>query len=171
MAQVPRAKVVTLDEKTIVADFLTKTDSSLVLAEWGKRFEVPFNTIDYMKLQGNTFVYKDGDLIKRERPNTNVNPSNPNYVIAKAFQTTGGTAMGIGIPSLLVGVVCLGVAYSDGYPTTDMGKAKAALAGSILLPIGASLTIIGIPLTVHGKRIMDVNLNYTGTGASLALNF
>lgn len=172
MAQVPRAKIVTLEGKTIIGDYLTKTDSTVVLADWGKKVQVPINDIEKMLLQGETFIVRDGVLVKREKPTAaNVNPSDPNYVIAKALQTTGGTAMGIGIPSLLVGVVCLGVAYSDGYPTTDMGKAKAALAGSILLPIGASLTIIGIPLTVHGKRVMDVSLNYKGNAAAIAFNF
>jgi hypothetical protein len=37
--------------------------------------------------------------------------------------------------------------------------------------MGAALTIVGIPLNVHGKRIAEMNINYTGNGAGLSFNF
>ena len=50
-------------------------------------------------------------------------------------------------------------------------KGKCATAGCVLLPMGAALTIVGIPLNVHGKRIAEMNINYTGNGAGLSFNF
>ena len=50
-------------------------------------------------------------------------------------------------------------------------KGKMQLAGCILLPVGASLTIVGIPLYAHGKKIINMNFNYTGNGVGLAMEF
>ena len=171
-AQVPRAKVVTIDGKKIVGDYVTKNDSAVVLRDWDQMVNVPFSTIDKMFLQGETFVMRNGEFVKFEKPKTQngVAPGDPVYSIGKAFQSTGGVALGIGVPCLLTGAICWGVAYADGYPS-DEAKIRLGLAGSILLPVGASLTIIGIPLTVHGKRIMEMNITTTGTSAGLALVF
>ena len=173
MAQVPRAKVVTLDGKKFIGDYVTKTDSTVVLRDWDKMITIPNNTIDKMLLQGETFVMRDGQLVKFEKPKTQngVAPGDPLYSIGKALQSTGGVAMSLGIPCLVAGAVCLGVGYSDGFPASEIGKAKATLAGTILLPVGASLTIVGIPLTIHGKRIMEMNITTTGNTAGLALVF
>ena len=52
------------------------------------------------------------------------------------------------------------------------GKVRTANnAGIILTSTGAALKIIGVPLYCYGKRIMTLNVNYTGNGAGLALNF
>lgn len=105
--------------------------------------------------------------------------ANPNEVIGKAFKSTGGVCIGVGIPSLLVGTIL--VAYGNtglvDVPKTqadvdkNVSKGKCATAGCVLLPMGAALTIVGIPLHVHGKRIMEMRINYTGNGAGVALNF
>lgn len=169
-AQVPVARVVTLDGKKIVGDYVTKNDSAVILRDWGKLVSVPFNTIDKMLLQGETFLMRDGEFVKLERLSAaRVHPSNPNDVIANAFRSTGGVALGIGVPCLVTGAICLGVSYADGVPSNK--KMRLGAAGSILLPVGCSLTIIGIPLTIHGKRIMDMNVKTSGTSAGLALVF
>lgn len=100
--------------------------------------------------------------------------ANPNLVIGNALKKTGNVCMGIGIPSALVGAILVGVGNS-GTNTTDVEKLKTkancAAAGYVLLPMGAALTIVGIPLNVHGKRIAEMNINYTGNGAGLSFNF
>ena len=100
--------------------------------------------------------------------------ANPNLVIGNALKKTGGICMGIGIPSAIVGAILVGVGNS-GTNTTDVSKLKTkancAAAGYVLLPMGAALTIVGIPLNVHGKRIAEMNINYTGNGAGLSFNF
>ena len=45
------------------------------------------------------------------------------------------------------------------------GKVHAAHnAGYLLTGAGAALTIVGIPLYCYGKRIMTMEVNYTGNG-------
>lgn len=105
--------------------------------------------------------------------------ANPNLVIGNALKKTGGTCIGVGIPSLFVGTIL--VAYGNtglvAVPKTqadidkNLSKGKCSTAGCVLLPMGAALTIVGIPLHVHGKRIAEMNINYTGNGAGLSLNF
>ena len=100
--------------------------------------------------------------------------ANPNLVIGNALKKTGGVCMGIGIPSAIVGAILVGVGNS-GTDSKDVSKLKTkancAAAGYVLLPMGAALTIVGIPLNVHGKRIAEMNINYTGNGAGLSFNF
>ena len=97
-------------------------------------------------------------------------PTNPSYMIGKALKTTGDVSLGIGIPCLVSGSILLAVGYSsmDMYLTT---RSQITIAGSILFPIGASLTIVGIPLHAHGKKIMTMNFNYTGNGVGVGLEF
>lgn len=128
-------------------------------------------------------------------------PSDPNVEIGKALQTTGAISMSVGIPCVVAGVASLLYAEflpnpTAGYTTSQSladqykdleymsargyiakleeynGKVRAANnAGLILTSTGAALTIIGVPLYCYGKRIMTLNVNYTGNGAGLALNF
>ena len=109
----------------------------------------------------------------------NERAANPNEVIGKAFKSTGDACIGIGIPSLLVGtiLVAYGTTGLNAKPQTTEEvekqeiKNKCATAGCVLLPFGAALTIVGIPLHVHGKRIAELKFNYTGNGASLSMSF
>ena len=105
--------------------------------------------------------------------------ANPNLVIGNALKKTGNVCMGIGIPSVLVGTIL--VAYGNtglvDVPKTqadidkNLAKGRCSTAGCVLLPMGAALTIVGIPLNVHGKRIAEMNINYTGNGAGVSVNF
>ena len=105
--------------------------------------------------------------------------ANPNLVIGNALKKTGSVCLGVGIPSLLVGtiLVAYGTTGTVDLPKTvedaekNATKGKCATAGCVLLPMGAALTIVGIPLNVHGKRIAEMNINYTGNGAGLSFNF
>ena len=105
--------------------------------------------------------------------------ADPNNVIGKALKTTGATALGVGIPSLFIGAILM-VAGSSGQNSGSSAqeitqkaqtRANCMTAGCVLLPFGAALTIVGIPLHVHGKRIAEMSLNYAGNGAALTLNF
>ena len=50
-------------------------------------------------------------------------------------------------------------------------KNAANTAGYILTPMGGALTIIGVPLYLYGKKMMQVNINYTGNGAGVSATF
>lgn len=118
-------------------------------------------------------------------------PQHPNYAIGKALKSTGGVAIGVGVPCLLAGTILTAVGASA--TKVDLGnrymsdkelidkileignkktsKGRMLTAGCVLLPIGASLTIVGIPLHVHGKKIMTMNFNYTGNGVGVGVEF
>ena len=127
--------------------------------------------------------------------------ANPNGEIGKALKNTGLISMSVGIPCVVAGVASLLYAEfmpnpTAGYTTSqaqasqykdlqymsaseyiakledyNSKKRSASNAGYILTGAGASLTIIGVPLYCYGKRIITLNVNYTGNGAGLALNF
>jgi len=116
----------------------------------------------------------------REKEKRNrVLAANPNEVIGKAFKNTGAVCIGVGIPSLVVGSILMGIGCSDvkatDNPIDDQNKAKThancTTAGCVLMSTGAALTIVGIPLHIHGKRIAELKFNYTGNGAGMSVDF
>lgn len=96
-------------------------------------------------------------------------PSNPNVVIGNAMKTCGGISMGVGIPSMVTGAILVAVGFTGN--STSYGRSVCATAGCVLLPFGAALTVVGVPLYVKGKHIAELNFNYIGNGASVAVNF
>ena len=98
-------------------------------------------------------------------------PSNPNEIIGRAFLSTGGIALGIGLPCFVAGIATC-VAGNVNVTTSNIEqKANCVEASYYLFGIGASLTIISIPLIVHGRRIADMKVNYTGNGVGTTVNF
>jgi len=102
---------------------------------------------------------------------TKVIPANPNEVIGKALISTGGVALGIGLPCLVAGVATCIAGNVNINASNMVQKANCAEASYYLFGIGASLTIISIPLLVHGKRIADMKFNYSGNGAGVSVDF
>lgn len=97
--------------------------------------------------------------------------SNPNEVIGRAFLSTGGVALGIGLPCFVAGIATC-VAGNVNVTTSNIEqKANCVEASYYLFGVGASLTIISIPLIVHGRRIADMKVNYTGNGVGTTVNF
>ena len=98
-------------------------------------------------------------------------PSNPNEIIGRAFLSTGGVALGIGLPCFVAGIATC-VAGNVNVTTSNIEqKANCVEASYYLFGVGASLTIISIPLIVHGRRIADMKVNYTGNGVGTTVNF
>jgi hypothetical protein len=157
---------------------------------YGKVF-IPMNGQLTPKEKANELVGMPSNKNSTNSHTYTARPSDPNYVIGRALKSTGSVALGLGIPCLLAGTILTAVGYSsftvdlgDGYLTEkealdkleEIGnkatnRGKMQIAGHILLPVGASLTIIGIPLHVHGRKLMDINLNYTGNGVGVAMEF
>ena len=124
--------------------------------------------------------------------------ANPNQVVGEAMKTTGTVSLAVGVPCLAAGMACLMYAnfvpnplagYTTNPANTDSrlqylslddyrSKAEAftasthaaEVAGYILMPMGGALTVVGIPLYIKGNKL-TMNVNYTGNGAGLALNF
>ncbi|MBQ3673261.1 MAG: hypothetical protein II928_02165 [Paludibacteraceae bacterium] len=132
--------------------------------------------------------------------NAQTKAADPNVSVGQAIKNTGLISMSIGAPCVAAGLASLLYANllpnpTTGYTTSQAlaeqnselqyisvgeyvnrletynGKVRAANnAGYLLTGAGAALTIIGIPLYCYGKK-MTLNVNYTGNGAGLALNF
>lgn len=151
-----------------------------------------------VKMYGKVLVPANGKLVlKKSLQNdktTNyasvdtyrAKPSNPNLVIGKALKSTGSTAIGVGVPCLVAGALMwhFGLKNTVEDITSDsknltvdkmmdnmMSGSRLASAGICLAAIGGTLTVVGIPLHIHGKKIMTMNFNYTGNGAGVALQF
>lgn len=177
---------------------VSQTDSTIVVtpldANPPKDIVIKTERVKYFDVRGigrfyslnGRFVPSDKAQVKLEKKQAKQNEkiernrilaANPNEVIGKALQSTGTICMSVGIPSLVTGAVLLGVGgiKVDGTSEEDLNKAvsysRCAAAGYVLLPMGASLTIVGIPLYARGKRIAELKFNYTGNGAGIAMNF
>lgn len=123
-------------------------------------------------VQDGKVIIKTGEEIKAARRNEIT--SNPNYALGKALKVSGETSLGIGIPCLATGLAtCIAgnVMYVSKYGTGLTTKSQLLETSYYLLPIGVSLTIVGIPLYVEGKKIMDLHVKYTGNGVGATLNF
>lgn len=102
--------------------------------------------------------------------------------IGQSFKTAGITTLSIGIPSLLAGTILLGYGkgktealkngkikhYSVSEKDTDKWS-DCIMASYFLVPFGAAMTIVGIPLYIRGQRLMELKVDYIGYGAGLAL--
>ena len=106
--------------------------------------------------------------------------NNLNEEIAKAFKYSGGVCVSVGILSIVAGGALVGVGSSyvndlNGNDADAIKQVRSKLicmgVGGALIPMGAGLTIAGIPLIIRGKRIGELNFNYTGNGAGLSMNF
>lgn len=180
--------------QTIDGKLISYSDTSLVMEptfyQTKKQIEVKPERVRYFKISGvGDFFVQDGKFVPSDKTKAKLEKkqinqesllaSNPNEVIAKAFKSTGGICIGIGVPSLIVGGILVGVGNSgvdtNGKAADVAAKAKTkaacAAAGYVLMPMGAALTIVGIPLHAHGKRIGELNVNYTGNGAGVSFNF
>lgn len=102
-----------------------------------------------------------------------------NAVIGKAFKTTGIVSLSIGVPCLAAGIACCTAGHVRPVETNRYGipfvsdltiSTRCLEASYYLFGIGASLTIVGIPLYVQGKKIMEMNITYMGNGVGIALN-
>ena len=123
-------------------------------------------------VQDGKVIIQTGDDIKAAQRKEIAN--NPNYAFGKAMKVSGATSLGIGIPCLAAGLAtCIAgnVMYVSKYGTGLTTKSQLLETSYYLLPIGASLTIVGFPLYVEGKKIMNLNVNYTGNGIGLTMNF
>ena len=110
-------------------------------------------------------------LSERSAKTQSTRPSNPNEVIGKAFLSTGGVALGIGLPCFTAGLITCIVGNVGITDSNIKSKAECVEASYYLFGIGASLTIISIPLLVNGRRIADMKVNYTGNGVGTTVNF
>ena len=141
------------------------------------------NNISEVAMYGKVLVPHNGVLtaIKSQKEKTKqdniIGPTDPNYAIGKALKSTGTFAMGVGIPCLVTGTILLatGKIMQNDIKNIDIAKSNTASnlqgAGYVLLPMGAALTIVGIPLHAHGKKIMTMNFNYTGNGVGVGVEF
>ena len=202
-------KVTTSDGKVISGYFVIGTDTTYTIKctdhyitnKYGTD-TITFRMADIREvyMYNKTFVPYEGKLVAKKYVTSKLGtevavvsngqqstiytskPGNPNYMIGKALKSTGGVAIGIGVPCAVAGAILLAAGksaekslYNPDNVSLNLKDIKSSsdlqLAGCILLPLGASLTIVGIPLYAHGKKIMTMNFNYTGNGVGVAMQF
>ena len=184
--------VLLTDGRTIKGKLISHDESLLVVepntfVKYQKKLQ-PAEVVYFVIDEEGRFESKDGKFVLVEQvdagstqsePTTSVptaNPApavqaaNPNVAIGKAFKSTGSVCMAIGVPTLVAGSILTAIGYrsSNLDPLTRSG---CATAGYVLMPFGAALTVVGIPLYINGQRIADININYTGNGAGVSVNF
>lgn len=189
-------KVTTSDGKVISGYFVIGTDTTYTIKctdhyitnKYGTD-TITFRMADIREvyMYNKTFVPYEGKLVAKKSITTKhgtevavvsngqqasiytSKPGDPNYMIGKALKSTGSVALALGVPCLLTGSILMAVGFEA---DLDMiTKNQVVTASCILFPIGASLTIVGIPLYAHGKKIMTMNFNYTGNGVGVAMQF
>lgn len=168
--------------QTLQGTLIDASDSTITFMVEGASQAI---TIPASRIKSGTFPHKGkiyvqdgkvfiqtGDNIKAAQRQEIVR--NPNYALGKAMKVSGATSLGIGIPCLTAGLAtCIAgnVMHISKYGTSLTTKSQLLETSYYLLPIGASLTIVGIPLYVEGKKIMDLNVNYMGNGVGITMNF
>lgn len=209
-------KVTTSDGKVISGYFVIGTDTTYTIKctdhyitnKYGTD-TITFRMADIREvyMYNKTFVPYEGKLVAKKSVTSKLGtevavvsngqqstiytskPGDPNYMIGKALKSTGGVAIGVGVPCTVAGAILLAVGQSKLHNNNILDNKNVTikdvvnyydqqatiqnlnLAGCILLPLGASLTIVGIPLYAHGKKIMTMNFNYTGNGVGVAMQF
>ena len=189
-------KVTTSDGKVISGYFVIGTDTTYTIKctdhyitnKYGTD-TITFRMADIREvyMYNKTFVPYEGKLVAKKSVTSKLGtevavvsngqqstiytskPGDPNYMIGKALKSTGSVALALGVPCLVTGSILMAVGYEADLDMTT--KNQVVTASCILFPIGASLTIVGIPLYAHGKKIMTMNFNYTGNGVGLAMEF
>lgn len=179
-------------DHVIKGQLILRNDTSLIIApSYAKSQELKLDPAhaERFTISGiGTFISKDGKFIPTNQTQSKIKhiedekafqaahpyeQNDINMQLGKALKTSGDVALGVGIPCLAAGLACVIAGHTMKVygVNTEVTRTEVKEAGYYLLPIGASLTIIGIPLHIHGKKIMEMNINYTGNGAGLALKF
>lgn len=185
---------------TVEGDLRYHDDTTIVMKPYyygdGKVLTIRPEEVNDLTISGlGRFCVQDGKFVpdaktqaKMEAKQTKVKEqleqghyfaTDPNKVIGRALKSTGAACIGVGIPSLLVGTILVTYGTTGLIPlpkTTEeanknLTKSRCATAGCVILPFGAALTIVGVPLHVHGKRIAELKFNYTGNGAGVSVDF
>jgi len=151
-------------------------------------------TVENGKIIGHSYE----ELLARKKAEEKIRMGNPNYAIGKALKSAGSVSLALGVPSMFVGCVLIAAGYSKPNQLKQMTKEKAAgrpvdntkymklvtevsensetysncaTAGVVLLPFGGALTVVGIPLYVHGKNILELAVQVSDNGAGVAVKF
>lgn len=154
-------------------DSVTITYPAESLAE----FYLPERKLHYYSSNGKfvTQVQMETERIQtyeaKRKQSDMMRANNPNYAVGQAMRSVAKGSLLIGIPSLISGTILIAYGYAGRTSSiSEMDtKSKCATAGCVLMPLGGALTIVGIPLSIEGKELMRLNINYTGNGAGLAL--
>ena len=173
---------------------ITSTDSTLTISSSYSNEEMTFFHSDIVRARIGqyTYIQKNGVLtrVSEEEYRADYNASkmqeemavkerlkkkkiinNPYYMTGEALTCAGNTALSIGIPSLLTGGALVIIGNLKSSNMDLLTQARCATAGYVLMPFGGALTVVGFPLIIKGKQLMEIDLNYTGNGAGMTVHF
>lgn len=181
--------------ETIIGDLVSVSDSMITLRLNGSQ-EITYTAaqVAHGKLpESQRILVRDGKIIQFSfgeskttssvsqpaQPTSNApkNIQDLNYEIGKALKDAGSVGIGLGIPCLAAGLAtCIAGHVNKAKSRSEIGETltnntKLLEASYYLFGTGAALTIIGIPLYVGGNKIMELNINFTGNGAGVTMNF
>jgi len=97
--------------------------------------------------------------------------TDPNYAIAQAMLYTGGISMGIGIPSLMAGSIICGIEMNAKTLEEAESISRLKTAGMILAGAGVALTVVSIPMTIYGKKMMNLCIQMNQNSAGVVVKF
>lgn len=171
--------------QTLSGTFVDATDTTLTILFGSENLSAQPLTLPASRIQSGKLPHKgkisvqDGKIIIQTSEDLKTEQTlkmseNPNCAIGKALKAAGSTSLAVGVPCLAAGLAtCIAgnVMHVSKYGTGLTTKSQLIETSYYLLPIGASLTIVGIPLYVEGKKIMELKVNYTGNGVGLSMNF
>lgn len=181
--------VTLLDGRTIEGELISRNDSVVVIKKSATSNELQIKPIgvSYIKIKGEgRFIPIDGKFypedygkayrkrLQREKlaeekfQMRSALNNTPNKLFGEALKTTGTICLGFGIPCLAAGFATCIAGHVD--PTT-VAQTNCAVASYYLLSVGASMTIVGFPLYIKGKKMMELNVNLVENGAGVALSF
>lgn len=198
-SQAEEYEVFTTDGKKYTGELVERTESSITLYNrytLQKTCFLSSEIVEATSAQGSRFVVEGGrivglsyeDRLIRQKQAEKSRMGDPNYAIGKAFKSSGSIALGVGVPCFVLGTIlyACGVSYS---PSISLNKSSedlftetnrvikesktasdCATTGVIFMSMGGAMTIMGIPLYVHGKRIMDLSLQVSENGAGVAFS-
>jgi len=179
---------------TFYGELLSHTDTTLTVKDnyTFRTSTIPAKLVESAKFSnGDCYVVEDGKFVLRTKAEIKAfaqaeeqkRMGNPNYAIGKAMKQSGSFAIGFGVPCLLTGtILCIvgnkGPKTEDYKDVTSIEKALnvgkkytyMTTAGCILAGSGSALTLVGIPLVVKGKKIMQMQLQVSENGAGVAIN-
>lgn len=178
-------EVVTIDGKKYNGELVSRTDSTITIFNRNSLNKYCFHASELREAtsaQNSRFTVIDGKIVGMSHDEVRMQMKqkesermgDPNYAIGKAFKSTGSIALGLGVPCFVVGTILYasGRSFEPDAKSTLKDAQKYSdlqVSGAILMGMGGSLTLLGIPLYVHGKKITDLSIQIAEEGAKLVV--
>jgi len=166
----------------LVGSIIMYTDSDITFMPEGafQTMTIPVSRVQQGRLEnGSQLMVENGKIVVRSKDELKymkeqanyAKLQSPNYAIGKALKSAGSVSLAIGVPVFAAGLATCIAGNVGGTKYNLLERAQCAEASYYLFGAGAAMTIIGIPLYVHGNKLLEMHFKYSGNGAGVAVNF